>query len=92
MTLYLRVNKLRKEIRRLIEPKAHFQCQRCGKKIKNAGLYEHRSQQYISDHLPEIKRVCRNCCYTESFGNKGLTIRKKKNQIEEQSELYMDID
>ena len=92
MTLYLRVKELKKEIRRLIKPKAHFQCERCGKTIKNAGLYEHRSPQYISDHLPEIKRVCRNCVYIESFGSKGLNARKKKNQIEEQSELYMKID
>jgi len=83
------MTKSRKQISRLIQTKAHFQCERCGKNIKNAGLYEFRPQQYISDHLPEIKRVCRNCCYTESYGSKGMSIRKRNNQIEQQSQTIL---
>lgn len=76
----------------MIIPKTQFLCERCGKQVKNAGLYEHRHQQYLADRVPEIKRVCRNCCYTESFGSKRITIRKRNNQIEEESLLYADID
>tara|TARA_Y100001938_G_scaffold145850_1_gene223462 strand:- start:8366 stop:8617 length:252 start_codon:yes stop_codon:yes gene_type:complete len=83
---------MKKEIRRMVRPRAQFQCERCGKQIINAGLYEHRSQQYASDHIPRKLTVCRNCCYAESFGNKGLNLRKKNNQIEEESYLYADRD
>ena len=76
----------------MIEPKANFECTRCGKHIKRAGLYEHRNHQYVTDHLPEIKRVCRNCCYTESFGTKGIMVRKRSNQIENESHLYADVE
>lgn len=77
------------QLSRLIQTNAHFQCERCGKQIRNAGLYEFRPQQYISDRLPETKRVCRNCCYSESFGSKGLNVRKKNNQIEQQSQTIL---
>ena len=84
--------KLKEEIRRMIQPKAQFECERCGKHIKRAGLYEHRHQQYVTDNAPEIKRYCRNCIYTESFGSKRITIRKRNNQIENESHLYANID
>ena len=83
---------MKKEIRRMVRPKAHFKCERCGKQIKYAGLYEHRHQQYIVEHSPRLLTVCRNCCYTESFGSKGLNVRKKNNQIEEESNRYANID
>ena len=83
---------MKKEIRRLVIPKAQFQCERCGKSVKNAGLYEHRHQQYMADRVPDTKRVCRNCCYAESFGTKGINIRKREQQIEQESHLYANID
>ena len=76
----------------MVRPKAHFKCERCGKQIKYAGLYEHRHQQYAADHIPDIKRYCRNCIYAESFGTKGINLRKRANQIEEESHLYANID
>lgn len=82
---------MKKEIRRLIQSKANFTCNRCTKHITKAGLYEHRHQQYASDHIPEIKRYCRTCIYKEAFGSKGLNIRKKNKQIEQESHLYVNI-
>ena len=76
----------------MIQPIAQFECERCGKHIKRAGLYEHRHQQYVTDNASEIKRYCRNCIYTESFGSKGITIRKRNNQIENESHLYANVD
>ena len=81
---------LKKLIRRLVNTKTTFQCTRCGKSI-NGNQYEYRQTQYIKAYVPDIQRLCRNCVYSESFGSKGLSLRKKKNQIEEETILYKDI-
>ena len=82
---------MKQEIRRLVEPKANFECQKCGKAVKRGGLFEYRNHQYVADHIPEIKRCCRNCIYSSAFGSKGMNKRKKQNQIEMESHLYADI-
>jgi hypothetical protein len=82
---------MKKQIRRLVIPKTQFSCERCGKHVKNAGLYEFRHQQYVDDRVPDLQRVCRTCCYAESFGSKGINLRKRENQIEEESYLYAEI-
>ena len=81
---------MKKLIRRLVHTKTKFQCDRCGK-IIIGNQYEFRHQQYIPDRIPDIQRLCRNCIYTESFGSKGLNLRKKANQIEEETILFKDI-
>jgi len=82
---------LKKLIRRLVNTKTTFQCQRCGKIIRNGNEYQYRQSQYIKDYAPEIQRLCRNCIYTESFGSKGINVRKRNNQIEEETILYKDV-
>ena len=77
----------------MVEAKAKFQCEVCGKQIKNAGRFEYRHQQYVSDHIPrKLTDVCRVCIYREAFGTKGINLRKKKDQVEVESILYADID
>ena len=77
----------------MVEAKAKFQCEVCGKQVKNAGRFEYRHQQYVSDTIPRLlSDVCRTCVYRESFGTKGINIRKRNNQIEEESILYANID
>lgn len=84
---------MKKQIRRLVNTKSSYQCVRCGKSYKNANQYEYRQQQFVSDYVPDIQRpICRNCIYSESFGSKGLSKRKKANQIEEETILYIDIE
>ena len=81
---------MKKLIRRLVHTKTKFQCDRCGKMIIG-NQYEFRHQQYTPDRIPDTQRLCRNCIYTESFGSKGLNLRKKANQIEEETILFKDI-
>ena len=77
----------------MVEPKAKFQCEICGKQIKNAGRFEYRHQQYVSDHIPrKLTDVCRVCVYSMSFGTKGINLRKKRNQVEEESILYAEVE
>ena len=73
---------MKREIRRMIEPKAKFQCEVCGKQVKNAGRFEYRHQQYVSDHIPRKLTVCRNCIYREVFPKKGIMAKKKDMLIE----------
>ena len=82
---------LKKLIRRLVNTKTTFQCQRCGKTIRNGNEYQYRQAQFISDYAPEIQRLCRNCIYIASFGCKGINVRKRNNQIEEETVLYKDV-
>ncbi len=81
---------MKKLIRRLVHTKTKFLCERCGKTI-NGNQYEYRPVQYIDDYIPETQRLCRNCIYTESFGSKGINLRKKNNQIEEETILFKDV-
>ena len=84
---------MKKEIRRMTEPKARFTCEVCGKLVKNAGRFEHRHAQFISDHIPRLlTNVCRTCIYRESFGKKGINVRKRENQIEKESHLYVNVE
>ena len=77
----------------MVEPKTMFQCEVCGKQIKNAGRFEYRHQQYVSDHIPRLLTdVCRVCIYSMAFGTKGINKRKKNQQVEEESILYANIE
>tara|TARA_Y100000593_G_scaffold76668_1_gene141801 strand:- start:304 stop:558 length:255 start_codon:yes stop_codon:yes gene_type:complete len=83
---------VKKEIRRIIQDKTQFTCDICGKRVRNAGRYEYRPAQFTADYVPRhLTKVCRNCIYKESFGSKGMNLRKKQNQIEEESHLYAEI-
>ena len=82
------VNGMKKEIRRIVEAVAKFECESCGKQVKRAGKFEYRHPQYISSHLAEILTVCRQCCYKLSFGTKGTNVRKREKQIENESPKY----
>ena len=77
----------------MVEAKAKFQCEVCGKQVKNAGRFEYRHQQYDRDHIPrKLTDVCRICVYSMAFGTKGINKRKKENQVEEQSHLYVEVE
>ena len=77
----------------MVEAKAKFQCEICGRQVKNAGRFEYRHYQYVSDHIPrKLTDVCRICVYREAFGTKGINKRKKQNQVEEQSHLYAEVE
>ena len=79
-----------KEIRRLVEAVAKFECECCGKQVKRAGKFEYRHPQYTKSHLASLMTVCRVCIYKLSFGSKGSMARKRENQVEEESYLYED--
>ena len=77
----------------MVEAKTKYQCEICGKQVKNAGRFEYRHHQYISDHIPRLLTdVCRTCTYSMAYGKKGINIRKRIQQVEEESILYADID
>ena len=77
----------------MVEPKTKFTCEVCGKQVKNAGRFEYRHPQYVTDHIPRLLTdVCRTCTYNMSFGKKGINLRKRKQQIEEESILYADVE
>ena len=77
----------------MVETKAKFQCEICGKQVKNAGRFEYRHQQYVRDHIPRLLTdVCRICVYREAFGKKGINLRKKQNQVEEETILYAEVE
>jgi hypothetical protein len=83
---------LKKEIRRQINTRTAFQCEMCSTIVKAGPQYEWRPQQYVSDHSPRLLTVCRTCIYSESFGKKGLSIRKRNKQVETESKAYEHID
>ena len=75
------------------EAKTKFTCEVCGKQVKNAGRFEYRHQQYVSDHIPRLLTdVCRICIYSMAFGTKGVNIRKRNYQVVEESILYADVE
>ena len=74
--------RLLKGTRRMVQAKAKFTCECCGKEIKRAGQFEFRSPQYIVDHIPRKLTVCRNCIYREVFPNKGIMAKKRDMLIE----------
>ena len=77
----------------MVEAKAKFTCEVCGKLVKNAGRFEQRTAQFISDHIPRLlTNVCRQCIYKESFGSKGINLRKRVNQVENESHLYANVE
>ena len=81
------------EERRLIEEKAAFECDCCGKQIKRAGKFEYRHPQYVVGHIPKLMSpICRNCVYYLTYGRKGVMKYKKANTIEKESSNYDNIN
>ena len=74
--------KFKKGIRTMVEAKAQFACEMCGKEVKRAGRYKFQNPQMIVDHIPRILTVCRTCIYRETFPKKGIMARKRDQLIE----------
>ena len=58
--------------------KSKAPCEMCNQTALSE-RFRFRPQQYVPDHTPEVKTVCKRCLYKETGGSKGITKRMKTN-------------
>lgn len=71
----------------MVEIKSHRPCEMCGE-AKYSPRYDFRPTQFIPDHVPAMRLVCRKCVYKEVYGSKKANKAMKQKLFDKLNHIF----